>query len=190
MSGFVPDDFELKDPTIPWFEDASAALGVKGHKTSKTIDQLKLEIRAAFSSLGAGVTAFKQGHFDKVGNEKFRYAYQIEFTYGDRDARMIIAALPIRNETASKKEQALKQVLFTVREMLESQFNSGLLIPGSAPLVQYMLDDHGRTLAEALSEQSSVPLLSPPIRGKQTDDEISDDDDDVFEGEFEVADNE
>lgn len=187
MTGFVPDDFEMKDPDVPWFEDAKSSLGIKGHSTTKSIDQLKMEIKAAFSSLGAGVKSFRQGHFDKVGNEKFRYAYEIAFSYGDRDGRMVIAALPIRKETPSKKEQALKQVLFTVREMLESQFNSGMLVPGSAPLVQYMLDDHGRTLAEALSQQSNVPLLSPPIKGKQTPD-MDGEDEDVVEGEFEEVD--
>ena len=62
-----------------------------------------------------------------------------------------------------KRKQALKQALFTVREMLDSQFNSGVLIPGSAPLIPYMIDDKGRTLAEALSKEDSIPLLSPPL---------------------------
>jgi len=80
-----------------------------------------------------------------------------------REGKIEIAVLPIKKETATRREGALKQALYTVREMLESQFNSGVLIPGSAPLIPYMIDDQGRTLAEALSETDSIPLLSPPL---------------------------
>ena len=157
---FVPDDFEVKSSQVPWFEDASSELGIRGHRTHKTIETLKTEIKAAMSKLGGGVTSFLSGKFETIPP---RYAYQINFNYGVREGKIEIAVLPIKKETATRREGALKQALYTVREMLESQFNSGVLIPGSAPLIPYMIDDQGRTLAEALSETDSIPLLSPPL---------------------------
>jgi hypothetical protein len=188
---FVPDDMNDKKPEIPYFEDASSELGVKGHSTSKSIDTLKMEVRAAMGSLGGGVTSFLVGHFDET---PMRYGYQINFAYGDREGVLKIAGLPMRKETESKREKVLKQALYTVREMLEAQFNSGILLPGSAPLVQYLLDDQGRTLAEALSEVSHIPLLSPPMKEKGKDkknedeDVVDNEDEDVVEGEFSEVD--
>lgn len=157
---FIPDDFGIKASEIPWFEDASAELGIKGHETRKSAETLKTEIKATLSKLGGGVTTFLSGKFP---TKPPRYGYQIRFHYGVREGKIEIAALPMKKETPSKRNKALKQALYTVREMLDSQFNSGLLIPGSAPLIPYMLDDQGRTLAEALSEKDSIPLLSPPL---------------------------
>jgi len=157
---FIADDFEAKAPEVPWFENASAELGIRGHATKKPIEVLKTEIKAAMSKLGGGVTSFVSGKFP---TKPPRYGYQIIFNYGSREGRIEIAALPIKKETPGKRKQALKQALYTVREMLDSQFNSGVLIPGSAPLIPYMLDDKGRTLAEALSKEDSIPLLSPPL---------------------------
>jgi hypothetical protein len=174
---FIPDDFEIKETRIPWFEEASTQLGIKGHRTDKSLDQLKNEIKAAMSSLGGGVTTFQSGKFP---TKPPRFGYQITFNYGDREGRIEIAALPMKKETEGKRKQALKQALYTVREMLVSQFNSSLLIPGSAPLVPYMIDDKGRTLAEALAKSASIPLLSPPLE--------ADEDDEVVEGEFRESD--
>jgi hypothetical protein len=157
---FIPDDFESKTPEVPWFEDASSELGIRGHATSKSIDTLKTEIKSAMSALGGGVTSFLSG---KWPTNPPRYGYQINFNYGDREGKIDIAALPIRKETPSKRKQCLKQALYTVRDMLDSQFNTSVLVPGSAPLIPFMIDDKGKTLAETLSETSAIPLLSPPL---------------------------
>lgn len=162
MSSFIPDDFDLKAAEVPWFEDASAELGIKGHGTRKSIETLKTEVKAAMSSMGGGVSAFLNGRWP---GKPLRYGYEIRFAYGSREGRIQIATLPMRHETPGKKEQALKQALYTVRDALEAQFNAGILMPGNAPLVGYLLDDHGRTMGEVLSGEMGVPLLSPPIIG-------------------------
>lgn len=176
--GFVPDDVKADDVHVPWFEDASSELGVKGHRTNKTIDDLKIEIRAAMSALGGGVTSFRTGHWP---GEDTRYGYEIRFKYGQREGRIQIAGFPMKRETDGKREQCLKQALFTVRDSLQAQLNARWLMPGNAPLVGFMLDDKGRTLAEALAEQSAIPLLAPPMEkeeppkgkhGKQSDGEV------------------
>lgn len=173
---FIPDDFEVKESAVPWFEDATAELGIKGHYTKQGIDELKTAIKAAMSSLGGGVTSFMTGRFP---TKPPRYGYQIRFNYGNRKGKIEIAALPLKKPTPGKQKQALKQALYTVREMLESQFNSSKLVPGSAPLVPFMIDDQGRTLAEALAESAAIPLLSPPLE--------ADENGEVVEGEFEEA---
>lgn len=178
--GFVPDDFEIKEAAVPWFEDASSELGIKGHATSRTIDDLKTEIRAAMSALGGGVTAFLIGHWD---GKPMRYGYEIRFKYGQRAGRIHIVALPLKKETPGKKERTLKQALYTVRESLQAQFNAGIMMPGNAPFVGYLLDDKGRTLAEALAEAEGIPLLSPPLDASDDNDQQKDEGE-VVEGEF------
>ncbi len=158
---FIPDDMEKKEATVPWFEDAKAELGIKGHSTSKSLTELEIEIKAALSRLGGGVTTFITGKFD---TRPSRIGYEIRFNYGSREGKIEIAALPLKKWTAAKETQSRKQALYTVREMLEAEFNSGILVPGSAPLVPFLLDDQGHTLAEALHLQAGIPLLSAPIK--------------------------
>lgn len=180
---FIPDDMDVKEPTIPWFEDSSQELGIKGHRTNKSIEELKTEIKAAMSKLGGGVTNFLTGRFETTPE---RYGYEVTFAYGNREGKIEVAALPIKKDTPSKRKQALKQALYTVREMLEAQFNSRFSTPGAAPLVPYLLDDKGMTLAENLSISANIPLLSPPIRPEPEEEgKKQDDEGDTVEGEFE-----
>lgn len=158
---FIPDDMEKKEATVPWFEDAKVELGIKGHSTSKSLNELEIEIKSAMSRLGGGVTSFITGKFD---TRPSRIGYEIRFNYGSREGKIEIAALPLKKWTAIRETQSRKQALYTVREMLEAEFNSGMLVPGSAPLVPFLLDDNGHTLAEALHSQAGIPLLSAPIK--------------------------
>jgi len=176
MPSFIPDDMENKEPTIPWFEEVTSESGIKGHYTKKSIEELKTEIKAAMSRLGGGVKTFMSGTYE---TEPKRYGYLINFAYGSREGRIEIAALPMEKETEGKRKRALKQALFTAREMLEAQFNSGLLVPGSAPLIPYLLDDQGRTLSEAMAAAENIPLLSPPMS-----EQVKSGGGDVVDGEF------
>ena len=159
---FIPDDMDKKEATVPWFEDAKAELGIKGHSTSKSLDELQMEIKSAMSRLGGGVTSFVTGKFNTLPP---RTGYEIRFNYGSREGKIEIAALPLKKYTTAKEMQSKKQALYTVREMLEAEFNSGMLVPGSAPLIPFLLDDQGHTLAEAMHLQAGIPLLSAPIKG-------------------------
>lgn len=169
---FIPDDIDEKPPEIPWFESASSELGIKGHGTKKSIEELQIEIKSAMSKLGGGVTAFFGGRFP---GQRVRYGYEIRFGYGKREGLIRVAGLPMEHETAAKKTKTLKQALYTVRDALESQFNARLNMPGAAPLIGYLLDDKGRTLAEMLADSDGIPLLSAPI---------PDEDVEVVEGEL------
>ena len=166
---FIPDDIDVKAPEIPWFEDASSELGVKGHGTRKSIDELKTEIKSAMSKLGGGVTSFISGTYPTV---PVRLGFLIEFKYGTREGKIEVAALPMKKDTPAKRRDALKQALYTVRESLEAQFNSRLNMPGNAPLVGWLLDDQGRTLSEVLAGDAGIPLLTPPLREGDEDLEV------------------
>ncbi len=112
---FIPDDMEKKEAIVPWFEDAKAELGIKGHSTSKSLTELEIEIKAALSRLGGGVTSFITGKFD---TRPSRIGYEIRFNYGSREGKIEIAALPLKKWTATRETQSKKQARYSVREML------------------------------------------------------------------------
>lgn len=155
---FVPDEKKLaSEIDVPYFEDATTARhGVHGQSTSKTLDVLQAEIRSAIGLLGGSVQAFVPGTF--VGKRK-RYGYELHFELSGQEGRIRIAALPLKSETETKKRQALKQALYTVREQLVAQYNMLLLSPGGNPLLPYLLID-GKTVAEVYEERFAVPMLS------------------------------
>lgn len=177
---FIPDDIDEKPPEIPWFEHASSELGIKGHGTKKSIEELQIEIKSAMSKLGGGVTAFFGGKFP---GQRDRYGYEIRFGYGKREGLIRVAGLPMEHESPAKKIKTLKQALYTVRDALESQFNARLNMPGAAPLVGYLLDDKGRTLGEVLAKSDGIPLLTEPIKDVDKDKD-KDEDMEIIEGEF------
>lgn len=151
---FIPDDHDnLK---VPYFEDASSLLGVIGHSTQRSEQELRVEIERAMGHLGAAVLLFQAGKF---GN---RYGYRIEFRWGGARGRIDVAALPLRKETPGKIKRCKLQALFSVMHKLQGQFNSQLNMPGDVPLVPYMLDASGRTLIEAMREEGQLPALPKP----------------------------
>lgn len=154
---FIPDEVsqELK---VPWFEDATtAAHGVRGHNTSKSLETLQAELRAEIGRLGGTVQHLVAGAFE--GRPK-RYGYLIHFTFQAHEGQLAVAALPLKKETPAKKTAALKQALFTVREHLRAQYNMLLLSPGGNPLLPYLLADGKRTVAELYRDHYEVPMLT------------------------------
>lgn len=166
---FIPDS-QRHELEVPWFEEATTAQhGVRGHNTSKSIEQLQGEIRAVIGLLGGSVRAFVPGTFP--GARK-RYGFEVRFEIAGHEGRILIAALPIKSETATRKQQALKQALYTVREHLEAHYNLLLLSPGGNPLLPYLLADGRRTVAELYRERYEVPMLSeggPLVEGEVVD---------------------
>lgn len=165
---FIPDD--QGDLTVPFFEDASSALGVVGYTTSLSEAKLQAKVKQAMADLGGVVTGFQSGKF---GN---RHAYRIEFIYQGSAGRIDIACLPVRKETPARLRQTKRQALFSVWKRLESQFNSMLVSPGDVPLVPYMLNEKGQTMLEWMRDAGKLAQLPEPK-----------DDDDAVEGEFREA---
>ena len=152
---FIADKVNQPLIKVPYFEDASKELGIQGHTTRKSIVQLRAEVSSAMAALGGGVTSFVDGQYSEG-----RYWVRIEFMLGKARGRIDLATLPFRKHPIpAKKEQAIKQCLFVFRDSLRAEYNSMLMIPGSIPLVPYLLGAEDKTVTEFMLERGDVPLL-------------------------------
>lgn len=160
MVQFIPSKIDTQNvEQVPFFENSQDAK-VAGYATTKSIDKLQKEISAIMARLNAFAVTFVPG---KYPAGKFqRYGFQITFVMGHVRGRIDCAALPIRSETAHKKDRAQAQALFLLRGKLEAELMAAMYMPGSAPLVPYMLDREGRTVTEALAEAGQLPMLPAP----------------------------
>lgn len=153
---FQPDESD-EALEVPYFEDAKARDGIRGHRTRKSLRDLKDEIRKAIARLGGGVTRIQRGSFM---TDPPRDGYLVHFNLDAHAGRLPVATLPIENETKRRKKQARKQALYTVREVLEAQYNLKILAPGSNPLLPYLLGAGDKTVAELYEEHYRIPPLS------------------------------
>lgn len=169
MVEFIPDDSD--EFTIPYFEDASNALGVVGYTTSLSEAKLQAKVKQAMADLGGIVTSFQNGMFGE------RHAYRIEFFYHGAAGRIDIACLPLRSEAPGKLSQCKRQALFSVWRRLESQYNSMLVSPGDVPLVPYMINENNQTMLEWMRSEGKLPALPKP-----------ESDDETINGEFRETD--
>jgi len=156
MNGFIPDKAELQKQAVPFFEDQSDAK-IPGRGTEKQLAQLQGEIIELMGRLRAGGVTFIQG--THPGTPK-RYGFQIGFNINGVPGRIDVAALPIKNETDAKKDRALAQALYLVRNWLEAEVFSAVYRPGAISLVPFLIDDSGRTMTEALVTSGKFPLLT------------------------------
>ena len=157
---FVPDE-PMEGLHIPYYEDASSSLGIVGHATNRTEQELRIEVERFMAHLGAAITGFYSGRFGE-DEGPFRYGYVIEFKWEGNSGRIIVAGLPIRKETATRIDKAKRHALYSVMLRLQSQFNSQLVMPGDMPLVPYLLNEKGQSLMEVIAEQQGFPQLEAP----------------------------
>lgn len=110
---FVPDIQEVPQASrqIPYFEDQEkdAKMRVQGYSVTRPQSHYRDRVSAALQALGAFTTGFIP--MKSVGSP-LRYGYRIQFTIGAVSGRIDIAALPMRNESAHKKDRALSQALY------------------------------------------------------------------------------
>lgn len=157
---FVPD--ELPDGLqVPFYEDASGALGIVGHATNRSEKELRVEVERSMAHMSAAISSFASGRFgDEPG--PYRYGYVIEFKWQGVAGRITVAGLPLRKETPSRIDRSKRHALYSVMLRLQSQFNSQLLMPGDMPLVPYLLNERGQTLMDVVAEQQGFPQLEAP----------------------------
>ena len=153
---FIPDKLELRAQDVPYFED-SQQRDIPGRATHKSVAQLQREVITMLARLGAGSVQFVPGIHD--GPRK-RHGYQILFWYGGIQGRIDCAALPLRSETAGKKDRALAQALYLLRDELQAMVHSAVYKPGAVPLVPYLIGPGGKTVTEWLVESQDVPQLA------------------------------
>lgn len=155
---FIPNKAALPSEDVPYFENASTAVhGIRGHETTKSIQELQRDVSEALARLGGSVTAFIPGTFPTTPK---RYGYRIEFFLGPMPGRIDVAGLPFKYQaTKVKKTKAMKQALFTVAMMFEAELNGRMMLPGQHPLVPYLIGAGGQTVTEALVASGNLPML-------------------------------
>jgi len=151
---FIPD-IENKKIEVPYFEDADAK-SLPGYSTGKSQIKLQSEIVDIMIRLGCSNVIFAPGHYPSSPK---RYGFVVAFLYHGNPAKMKVAAAPIRKETKVKKEGALRQCLYVLRDWFQSELNSIIFRPGSLPLMAYLLVDGENTFQDTLIDQKNVPAL-------------------------------
>ena len=158
MVNFIPEPVKTAAPKVPFFEDSST-LQIPGRGTKKSEKQLQVEINNLMMKLDAGNVLFSPGKFEVAPNSPQRYGYLMTFSLNGTPGRMEIAALPIRKETPAKKDDALRQALYLVRNWLESEVFSTMYRPGAVPLIPFLIGAGDKTVTELLVESGNLPML-------------------------------
>ena len=159
MVQFIPEPATTAARNIPYFED-SQDRKIPGRGTEKSADKLQQEIRQLMLELDAGNIVFSPGKFEVSPGVPARYGWLMTFSANGLKGRMEIAALPMRRESPAKKDQALRQALYLVRNWLESEVFSVLYRPGAVPLIPFLIGTGNKTITEALLESTDIPLLA------------------------------
>lgn len=160
---FVPEDGGEPTDDVPYFEDSHSDLGIEGHGTRSSVEELKAEIREAMAKMGGTVERIIPGKFS---GENTRHGFVIEFNYKGAPGKVKVASLPIKKKETSKKvKQAKKQALYNIRNAFQAQYNLQLMSPGANPLLPYILaDGTDRTASEVFEEQHGIPS---PTKARQ-----------------------
>lgn len=161
MTTFIPDHTALdSEKKVPFFED-SAAAGVAGRGTEKTVTRLLAEVNGWIVKLGGFqpmVAPGKFPHITDAGHKINRYGLQFTFIVNGTKARIDCAALPIRKETEIKKDRALAQALYLLRDKLQADYYNWIYSPGAIPLLPYLLGPSGKTVTESIRESGVLGL--------------------------------
>lgn len=170
---FIPEQQNQRPDRVPYFHEANADDGWRGHATKKSISALKSEITNAVGRLGGLVVGFQKGSF-LIGNQQregFRVHYSIEKPGGIMvPARLDIAALPVNEERHQQsnldnvRKKSLRMALYMLRESLAGLWFLQKLSPGYAGLMPWALDKgSGKTITQLWSESEDVAgYLMPP----------------------------
>lgn len=168
--------------SVPYFEDARASDGWQGQSTTKTLDKLQDEIRAALGRMGGAVSGFQRGTFH--ANNQTREGYQIHYAIkaekGWAGGRLDIAALPIRvkrgnaRAVQARQDAALKMALYMACRAIEGMWFLQQLSPGYAPLMPWMLNEKGETVSELWARSAVMSNLLPPPDAEFVEGEIVD----------------
>lgn len=154
---FIPEKPAPRGLDIPYFEDQKESK-IPGRGTEKTIDALQMEITDLMLRLGAGAVRFTMGRFE---GPPPRFVFQIAFSMNGLPGRIDVAALPIRSLTDARKDRALAQALYLLRNWLESEVFSAVYRPGAIALLPFLVGEDGRTITESFVAHEKLPSVSP-----------------------------
>lgn len=155
---FIPNGVTTTSslPDVPYFED-SAKHNIAGRRTDKPVEKLQREVEAELSELGGYRIRFAEGQYQD--NARRRHGYRITFLYAGNEARIDVAALPMRSETPTRRKQAMAQALYLLRDWLIAERLSWVYRPSAMPLLPYITGADGRTVIEVMAASGTLPLL-------------------------------
>ena len=159
MSTFIPDTIAVQAKPVPFFED-SVMQDIPGRGTKKKVSALQGEVVDLMARLGGSSVQFVPGIYE---DGRKRYGFQLLFWLGNVQGRMDCAALPLRSETVHKKDRALAQALYLLRDELRAMVHVSVYKPGAVPLVPYLIGPDGKTVTEWLVETQNLPLLAARV---------------------------
>ena len=160
MPTFIPDPIAVQAQAVPYFED-SQKMDIPGRGTDKQVLTLQQEVIQMLARLGAASVQFVPGSY--ADGPRTRYGFRVVFWLGGTQGRIDIAALPLRSETAHRKDRALAQALYLLRDELQAMVHSQVYKPGAVPLIPYLIGPNGQTVTEYLVETQNVPQLAARV---------------------------
>lgn len=103
---------------------------------------------------------------DTIGGKNvIRYGYVVEFMFtGGARGRMHIAAIPMRKETTTKKNQVLAMALVNRAEFFKTAYSTRIHDPYSNPLFEYLLLDGDKTVAQMIVEKKNLAMLGAGLK--------------------------
>lgn len=160
---FTPTNKNGNQIQVPYLEDARADFApyyAIHDVRKKSISAAQNDVSAEIVKLGGSSIWFQEGYFGRKPSE--RHGYVLHFEYGGIPARMIVAGLPIKaGATDLKIKRVRLQALYILRDWLKSAVTAQVFSPGNHPLMQFLLVDGRRTLAEMIIEENKVPNMNP-----------------------------
>jgi len=167
MWDFEIDSDALKtEIEVPFFEDATGETA-PNYRTTRSVTDAQSELSRWLGKHGGIVTGMIPVRFNNAVAAKnvLRYGFIVEFMFGGgARGRMHIAALPLRKESVDKKNRVLAMALLNRAEYFKAAFTTRIHDPYSNPLLQYLLVDGDKTVAQVIVEQKSLVLLGSGVK--------------------------
>lgn len=165
MFNFTPTaNHDKSTIVVPFWEDARADYAPyyrSGEAKGRTVEQAQAAVSDELMKLGARGARFTEGYF---GDKPKRYGYVIEFNFNGAPGVIQVAGLPIKGQVTDYKLKNVRvQALLNVRDWLKAAVTAQVFSPGSYPLMQYLLVDGKRTLAQYMIEEYKLPENNPPL---------------------------
>jgi|ERR1041385_428877 hypothetical protein len=158
---FTPSEEMESGIKVPFLEEARSSFAPYYDQRDKNDLKVKEQIYAEMAKLSAGNIIFQEGHF---GDTPKRHGYIVRFTLGGLPARMLVAGLPIRDGVTPLKILRVRlQALYVMRDWLKAAVTSQVFSPGNHPLIQFLLVDGQRTLAQVVIEDRHLPNTNPVL---------------------------
>lgn len=147
--------------SVPFLEDARADFAPY-YTTDKTPEKVQAEIVVELGKLGGYGVFFQLGTFSEKPK---RYGYVVNFQYNGSAGMIKVAGLPMKVEDPKKRQRVLAQALSIVRDWIKAQVTAKIFMPGTEPLVQFLLVEGERTVTDFVIQSGRLPTAKQLAAG-------------------------